>query len=68
MYKSKINEPIYNTLIKTEEFSSFVSKKQINNNEENYEDLYKNVVNSKTFKIGNAILFIPRKIKNIFNH
>ncbi len=72
-----MNEPTYQMLLKKEEFRKFIDKKEkesldnseINNesnlsNEVNYyEEELKRVINSKTYKIGNIIMLIPRKIK-----
>ncbi len=63
-----MNEPTYQLLLKKEEFKDYINNYNKNMLEEktiNYKEEYEKIINSKTFKLGDIILKIPRKIKNI---
>ena len=66
LYNSLIIKPIYNKLLEKEEFKEFVEKREIPqlepSNPNYYKYEYEKIVNSKSFKITNKILSIPRKI------
>ena len=70
-----MNEPTYKILLAKKDFKKFVEKYDEKHNivanreiveEIDFQKEYEKVINSKTFKVGNLIMFIPRKIKNIF--
>ena len=66
---SSINEPTYQLLLKKKDFYEYV-KKYEKTKEENtldYKMEYEKVINSKTFKVGDKIMFIPRSIKRIIS-
>lgn len=63
-----INEATYQLLLKKQEFKKFVEKYNKDNNigkPIDYKEEYEKVINSKTFKLGDKILKIPRKLKSI---
>ena len=63
-----INEPTYKLLLNKEQFIEFKNKYDEQHKQEkpiDYKEEYEKVINSKTFKLGDMILKIPRKIKNI---
>ena len=63
-----INEPTYKLLLNKEQFIEFKNKYDEQHKQEkpiDYKEKYEKVINSKTFKLGDMILKIPRKIKNI---
>lgn len=68
--KVAINEPTYNILIEEDEdFKKFMAQKELENpsmtEAEFYKQEYEKIANSKTFKVGNIIMSIPRKIKSV---
>lgn len=62
-----INEPTYQLLLKKQDFKDYVElhtpKQEVDTF--NYKEEYQKIINSKTFKLGDMILRIPRKIKRI---
>lgn len=66
LYNSLIIKPIYNKLLEKEEFSNFVKNREILQLDPScpnyYKYEYEKIINSKSFKITNKVLSIPRKI------
>ena len=63
-----INEPVYQLLLKKEEFQKFVEKYKREHKVEERSDWkteYEKVIHSKTYKVGNLIMKVPRKIKSL---
>ena len=68
-----IIEPIYNKLLKKKNFAKYVADRQAEEDwaknqsgeTKDYKEKYEQVIHSKTYKVGNAIMYIPRKLKNI---
>ncbi len=67
LFSVKINEPIYYQLLNKKDFQEFVeSKEKERVNELNpadfYQQKYEEIIYSRTYKIGSAILYFPKKI------
>ena len=66
LYNSLIIKPIYNKLLEKEEFNNFVKNREILQLDPScpnyYKYEYEKIINSKSFKITNKVLSIPRKI------
>ncbi len=63
-----INEPTYQMLLKKKDFLDFVKKYNQENNigkPLDYKEEYEKVINSKSFKLGDKILRVPRRVKRI---
>ena len=63
-----MNEPTYELLMKKDEFKKYVLSFNKNNKidkEIDYKKEYEKILNSKTFKLGDKLLKIPRKVKSI---
>lgn len=64
-----MNEQTFNLLLKKHNFKEFIKKynleHNINSDKNDYKSMYENIINSKSYKIGNMIMFIPRKLKRI---
>lgn len=74
-YKVVMNESIYESLLKKDDFRKYISIKEREKlfkntdsvDENYYKNEYERLINSKTFKVGDAIMYIPRKIKAMLN-
>lgn len=71
-FDSIMCEPIYNILIKKQEFYDFVHEREEerlkwieSQSKDSYKEKYESIINSKSFKITNKLLKTPRKIINL---
>jgi hypothetical protein len=74
--ENKLIEPIYNKLMKKKNFAKYVeartkeieySKRNEPLSDKDYKEKYEQVIHSKTYKAGNVIMFVPRKIKSMIS-
>ncbi len=59
-------DPVYEALLKREDFKKFIDQKKQEETDEEYnyfEEEYNKIANSKAFKVGSVLLYIPQKIK-----
>jgi len=72
LFSVKINEPIYEALLEKEPFKKYVEKRErerLDNERvvDFYQQKYEEVIYSRTYRLGQAILYLPKKIKGIFH-
>ena len=64
-----MNEPTYQKLLEKEDFRNYIAQYETKKEELSEADYYKReyekIANSKTFKVGDTIMKIPRKLKNM---
>ena len=74
LFSVKINEPVYQKLLKKKDFKEFVEQKEKKKQKELesivppvdfYQQKYEEVIYSRTYKLGNMILYLPKRIKSI---
>lgn len=69
LYDSEMTEPVYQQLLFRKDFKKYVENRKVRKEEENqeqynyYKEECQKILNSKTYKVGKAILWIPHKIK-----
>ena len=69
LFHDKMNEPTYQKLLEKEDFRNYIAQYETKKEELSEADYYKReyekIANSKTFKVGDTIMKIPRKLKNM---
>ena len=69
IWNNEMIESIYEMLKNDKDFKNYLKKQEDRNKNDliDYKKEYEKIINSKSFKLGNAIMKIPRKIKRIIN-
>ena len=69
IWNNEMIESIYEMLKNDKDFKNYLKKQEDRNKNDliDYKKEYEKIINSKSFKLGNAIMKIPRKLKRIIN-